>query len=437
MCKEAGPVAQVVIQHINKYTFFGEGNINLRRKGAEWQTDLLKHERYLWDLYKIRPNFSISPKTWRTCMTIVWAERHIDWFSTQPPAETRQSWIKSTAAYNQALCRQAAQVQVKKTKWAAKKLPWCAAGLSRQTSSGTIGDTATDDEEDDQDEDEDVLLEDEDSGAVDDLQIDGLSSALETELFGESPGSPAAADGANSAPSSMRAGMFPACPWIACYDNELCKAFRATQEEIDNPPDPWTPDFATRLYVPEGAGPKDRAVAQWPDGFEAEITQVYCEELEPSRFQPPAQALAAAGAAMSQPPAQAPAPAPAPDDTVDDTVPEDTVPAEFAPSPAPAPRAPATAPTPAPETAPQPAPAPAAAAALTAAPAGAPVAAPAGAPVATPARAPVAAPAGGGRKEQNDAVAERLNGTQLLCMTDPSGAKLRLHISTDSTRPFR
>ena len=114
MCKEAGHVAQVVIQHINKYTFFGEGNINLRRKGAEWQTDLLKHERYLWDLYKIRPNFSISPKTWRTCMTIVWAERHKDWFSTLPPPETRESWIISTAAYNRALCRQAEQVKVKK-----------------------------------------------------------------------------------------------------------------------------------------------------------------------------------------------------------------------------------------------------------------------------------------------------------------------------------
>ena len=224
--------------------------------------------------------------------------------------------------------------------------------------------------------------------------------------------------------------MFPAC-WIACYDDELCKAFRATQEEIDNPPDPWMPDFATRLYVPKGAGPKDHPVAQWPDGFEAEITQVYCEELDPSRFQPPAQALAAAGAAMSQPPAQAPAPAPAPDDTVDDTVPEDTVPAEFAPSPAPAPRAPATAPTPAPETAPQPAPAPAAAAALTAAPAGAPVAA--------PARAPVAAPAGstGGRKEQNAAVAEMLDGVELLTKTDKSGARFRVNISIDSTRPFR
>ena len=105
-CRDVRPVAQVLFRHITKYTFFGEGEINRKRDAAQWRNDLIKYEQYLWDIYKISPNFSISQKTWIQCLTVVWAERHKEWFSTQPPEETRQSWIDTTAEYNHALCRQ-------------------------------------------------------------------------------------------------------------------------------------------------------------------------------------------------------------------------------------------------------------------------------------------------------------------------------------------
>ena len=124
--EEVGPVARVLMGHINSYGYLREDQILGRQPVKQWRTNLIKYEKYLWDIYQLQSNFSIPHNTWIRSLAIVWAERHKDWFKKKEPSQkTRDDWINTMAERSVVLCRQASQVKIKGTKWAEKNSLVC------------------------------------------------------------------------------------------------------------------------------------------------------------------------------------------------------------------------------------------------------------------------------------------------------------------------
>ena len=265
--------------------------------------DLTKYRAYLWEIYQLTHNFSISRTNWKKCLVRVWGEKEDVW-TRHDPKLRKAEWIDRFIAKHVNICRQANAVLWKKPDWAKDLLPWLAPGVA-SSSPGKHGEadspgvlTAGEDD-DTQGSTASLLGEGHTPGASgDDVDKDTPSSRDEVST-------PTAA-----ASPSVRSEVFPARKnepeYMIGFCVEMRMAFR--QSELDG-----SKEYATRMFAPEGAEPTDPARAEFADGAVYDICEFCCEDMweaaEPARR---TQAPAAAAEPASEAPATAPAPAPAP-----------------------------------------------------------------------------------------------------------------------------
>ena len=373
--------------------------------------DLTKYRAYLWEIYQLTHNFSISRHNWKKCLVRVWGEKEDVW-TRHDPKLRKAEWIDRFIAKHVNICRQANAVLWKKPDWAKDLLPWLAPGVA-SSSPGKHGEadspgvlTAGEDD-DTQGSTASLLGEGHTPGASgDDVDKDTPSSRDEVST-------PTAA-----ASPSVRSEVFPARKnepeYMIGFCVEMRMAFR--QSELDG-----SKEYATRMFAPEGAEPTDPARAEFADGAVYDICEFFCEDLweaaEPARR---AQAPAAAPEPASEAPATAPAPAPAPASAPDVSA---TAPAPATSAPHVSVAAPAAA-----TAATQPAAAPAAKARAKAKSKGKAKAALRGGPETTAFHKK--------RQEENTAVLEKLGDIKLPDFIDREGQRIRVHIAKDSTRTF-
>ena len=71
--------------------------------------DLTKYRAYLWEIYQLTHNFSISRRNWKKCLVRVWGEKEDVW-TKHDPKLTKTEWIDRVILKHINICRQASVV---------------------------------------------------------------------------------------------------------------------------------------------------------------------------------------------------------------------------------------------------------------------------------------------------------------------------------------